>query len=139
VIKISEAMSRALADPCRGTHARGRILIVEDDRALRLIFERALTPDFEVIAVCNGREALDRLGRDDRFALILCDLGMPQMGGAALQGELERRRPELAERMVFLTGGATSEDDRRFLIGRRWLKKPITPSALLSSVHSLVS
>jgi CheY-like chemotaxis protein len=114
-------------------------LVVEDDRALRFIFERALTPDFEVIAVGSGREALELVGQADRFALILCDLGLPGMSGAALHRELERLCPEVAERVVFLTGGATTPDDAHFLAERRWLKKPIMPSALLQSVRSLVS
>ena len=139
LIKISEDTSRPSGGPLGRTSARKRILVVEDDRALRFIFERALTPDFDVVAVASGRQALDLIGPADRFALILCDLGMPEMGGAALQRELERRCPELAERVVFLTGGATTTDDAHFLARRRWLKKPITPSALLDSVRSLVS
>jgi CheY-like chemotaxis protein len=96
-------------------------------------------PDFEVIAVENGREALDLLVHAGPFALVLCDLAMPGMGGVALHRELERSLPAIAERVVFLSGGATTEDDARFLVAHRWLRKPITPSALLTSVRELVS
>ncbi|MBK9035962.1 MAG: hypothetical protein IPL61_32730 [Myxococcales bacterium] len=42
------------------------------------------------------------------FDAIVCDLMMPGRDGVAVHDELTRRRPALATRMVFITGGAVS-------------------------------
>ena len=113
---------------------RPRLLIVEDDRALRIVFERSLATDYDVAVVSNGDDALELLRRGETYALILSDLMMPGMDGMALHAEVERLRPAQAGCMVFLSGGATTDEGVAFLQRHRWLRKPIAPSRLLSAV-----
>lgn len=79
----------------------------------------------------NPRTALERIfeGSDD---VILCDLMMPEMTGMDLYREVQRRRPDLADRMVFMTTGIFVEESRDFLttVPGRWLEKPIRVSEL---------
>ena len=58
-----------------------KILIAEDDRELRGLFERALTKHgYDTAGVTNGKEALDYLERN--YAdLIISDIMMPEMDG----------------------------------------------------------
>jgi CheY-like chemotaxis protein len=46
---------------------------------------------------------------------VLCDLQMPDMSGVELYASVKQQWPELAERFIFITGGAFSAEARRFL------------------------
>ena len=61
------------------------------------------------------------LERDAAFDVVLCDLQMPEMSGMELTPPSASAIPALAERFIFVTGGAFSSDARRFLedVGRR--------------------
>ena len=81
-----------------------RILIVEDDEAIRRPMARFLTwRGAEVLETGDGEEALGRL---DQWPadVILADLRMPRMDGIELYRRLEHARPDLAARMMFLSG-----------------------------------
>jgi CheY-like chemotaxis protein len=97
-------------EPALGTPSpdapRARVLIVDDDHDVALAAARLLRGvDTELAA--SGPAALARLGDDADFDAILCDIVMPGMSGLELRDELRRRHPRLAERLVFMTGGAT--------------------------------
>jgi two-component system cell cycle response regulator CpdR len=72
-----------------------RILLAEDEEALRLLIARALTEDgHQVVAVADGGEALERLSRGSgRFDLLLADIKMPVMDGIALAMAAARDHP----------------------------------------------
>jgi CheY-like chemotaxis protein len=98
-----------------GTRARmARILVVDDEPALGAALRRSLR-DYDVVATVSGREALARLAKGERFDFIFCDLAMPAMGGDELYLQIQGVAPDQAQRMVFITGGATTERARRFL------------------------
>jgi signal transduction histidine kinase/CheY-like chemotaxis protein len=105
---------------------RARILVVDDEPLVGTVLERTLGEEHEVVACGGAREALDRLARGEAFDLVFSDLLMPGLTGMDLHAELTRTHPELARRMVFLTGGACTEASREFLArpGMEWLEKP---------------
>ena len=74
----------------------------------------------------SGEEALRRIEGGERFDLLLTDLMMPTMTGMQLYDRLERIAPELAQRALFLTGGAFSETARLFAerFAERLVEKP---------------
>lgn len=113
-----------------------RVLVVDDEPAIRAAitaFLRSL--GHEVEAVASGREALARTGARD-FDCVLLDLRMPDMSGDSVFAELRASAPELANRVVFVTGDVQSEATRRFLeaSGRPVLTKPF----LLDDLAALV-
>jgi CheY-like chemotaxis protein len=98
-----------------GTRARmARILVVDDEPALGAALRRTLR-DYDVVVTLSGQEALARIVDGERFDFILCDLTMPAMGGDELYREIQRIAPDQALRIVFITGGATTEKARTFL------------------------
>jgi signal transduction histidine kinase/ActR/RegA family two-component response regulator len=119
---------------------RTRIMVIDDEPLLATALSRMLTPEHEVDAFASARQALERLHAGERYALILCDLMMPEMTGMELHATLHREAPELAERMVFLTGGAFTETGRSFLATTHlpWLEKPFEPEALRARVRLLL-
>ena len=62
-----------------------RILIAEDEEALRELCVRALATDgHEVKTACDGGDALDVIARRGQFDLLLTDIRIPIMNGIAL-------------------------------------------------------
>jgi len=94
---------------------RRSVLVVDDELLLARSLKRLLSPEHDVESAGSGREALALLGNGRRFDVILCDLMMPELSGMDLHAELSRSAPELAARMVFLTGGAFTPSAREFL------------------------
>ena len=79
LLRPVEAASEAAADP---RSLRPRLLIVDDDDAIRESLGEALAEDgFEVVLAANGREALDLLRSNPRPSALLLDLMMPVMNG----------------------------------------------------------
>ncbi len=116
---------------------RGRILVVDDEPLICQAVRRTLAREHAVEAVTDPREALRRLRSGEPFDLILCDLMMPQMTGMDLHTEVMKLDPGLAERMVFLTGGAFTPRARDFFdnVHNQRLEKPFDPAQLRALVN----
>ena len=92
------------AQPAVGSLAGLRVLIVEDEEAVRRPMARYLTRRGAAVdEAADGVEGLARL-RAQPAHVILADLRMPRMGGVELYAHLEEERPELAARVLFLSG-----------------------------------
>jgi signal transduction histidine kinase len=119
----------------------GRVLVVDDDEMIRTTLRRVLGKEHDLTLVAHGREALELLVGGNAFDVILCDLMMPQMTGMELHGEISRKLPKMADRMVFLTGGAFTPAARNFLdsVSNQRLEKPFSPQNLRAIVRALVA
>jgi signal transduction histidine kinase len=105
---------------------RRTILVVDDEPEIAAVLAEMLSTDgHEVETAGNGRIALARL-RERTYDLILSDLRMPELDGAGLYRELERERPELLSRLIFLTGDELGGETTEFLqrTGAQALAKP---------------
>lgn len=68
-----------------------RVLVVDDDESLRLLYTSELTDEgYEVEAVSSGKEALDYLDRSKPDVVIL-DIKMDGMDGLAVLDEIMKR------------------------------------------------
>jgi PAS domain S-box-containing protein len=85
---------------------RARVLVVDDEPHVTTALQRALGSEHEISTAHNARDALRMLEQDRRFDVILCDVMMPGMTGMDLYAELGRASPDMAGRVVFMTGGA---------------------------------
>jgi len=119
---------------------RGRVLVVEDEPQIARTLRRLLEREHDVTIATDGRAALDAVRADDAFDVILCDLMMPAMTGMDLHDELARTDPALADRMIFLTGGAFTTRARDFLdaVPNARIDKPFEPAALRALVRSRI-
>jgi DNA-binding NtrC family response regulator len=112
---------------------RGRVLVIDDEPMIGASLRVALAPQHEVLAETVARRALKRLvAGGERFDLILCDLMMPGVNGMDFFEELERAAPEVAARVVFVTGGAFTDRARAFVEKARvrCFEKPFDIEAL---------
>jgi two-component system, cell cycle response regulator CpdR len=87
-----------------------RILLAEDETAVRALVTRALTQDgHDVVATADGSEAYDAFtGATEKFDLLLTDIKMPVMDGIALALAVARDNPELP--IVLMTGYADQRE-----------------------------
>jgi signal transduction histidine kinase len=114
---------------------RGRVLLVDDNADMRGYVFRLLSPHFDVEAVSDGRQALDRaLNRPPD--LILSDIMMPGLDGFAL---LKALRTESSTRTlpVILLSARAGEESRVEGIeagADDYLVKPFTARELLARV-----
>jgi len=105
----------AVEVPPTALPAPSRILIIDDEPLLGQTLLYAFKGRHDVTIATSGRDALTRLDKDSRFDLVLCDLMMPDVNGAAVYAAVKRDHPKLAERFVFMTGGAFTDRAREFL------------------------
>jgi signal transduction histidine kinase len=99
----------------RAARARRRILAIDDEALLLKAYRRMLIGYHDVETTLGAREALRIFGEDREFDVVLCDLQMPDMSGSELYFSVKQRWPDLADRFIFITGGAFSSEARRFL------------------------
>ncbi|MBI2526333.1 MAG: response regulator [Candidatus Rokubacteria bacterium] len=105
-----------------------RVLVVDDEPWIAEILSDMLTDDgHEVDTADQGLLALGmvQLGAYD---LILCDMRMPGLDGPGFYAELERSRPDLLGRILFVTGNRFTPEVEAFLdrTGAPCLPKPFS-------------
>ena len=87
-----------------------RILVAEDDDAIRDLVARSLAEDgHDLTVVADGMAALDALTvHDGHFDLLLTDVKMPIMDGIALALAAGRDHPDMA--IMLMTGFADQRE-----------------------------
>jgi PAS domain S-box-containing protein len=108
-------VENAAVPAIRAAPRRGRILVVDDEPFVLSTVTMILGRDHELVGVGSGAEALAAIEKDDHFDVILCDLMMQKSSGMDVYGQLLKRHPRLARRVVFMTGGAYTPAARSFL------------------------
>jgi CheY-like chemotaxis protein len=142
IVELAEAAPPA-ARPreVRSVSPRGRrrqMLLVDDDRAVLRALTRILEPHYTIHPAETVDEALAvaDLRRPD---VLVADVVMPDGGGPAMYRALRAQHPELASRVIFITGGAAKEPVRDFLSSQPQpvLEKPIDLDVLARIVERL--
>ena len=101
------SVEAAAATP--GPEGSGARLLVVDDEPdlLAMLAARLGAAGYRVVTAPGGRAALAELDRRP-FDAVITDIRMPDMGGAALIGAILARHPDLAGRVLAMTGDALS-------------------------------
>jgi two-component system NtrC family sensor kinase len=116
-----------------------RVLLLEDDPAFKEIMESFLQESgYEVAAVHNGVEGVHQVLAND-FEIILCDMMMPTLPGDMFFRAVERMRPHLCERFIFMTGHSGNPKVNDFISTVRGivLTKPFRVDDLLEMIAFL--
>lgn len=118
-----------------------RILIVEDEEAVRAFSARALSATgYEVFEAGSGDEALEVLDDiNNEIDLIISDVVMPIMDGPTLLTHVRERMPDL--KFIFVSGYA-EENVRQDLADNRsveFLPKPYTLDQINTKVKDVLS
>ena len=118
---------------------RRRLLLVDDERPVLEALQRVLGAHFEVRTSGGVESATELLRGGEAFDLVLCDVMMPGGGGAELYRRMPLIRKSLAQRIIFLTGGATTAESLAFLERQPQpvLEKPLDVAALVWTAERL--
>src|SRR5262245_24278779 len=103
-----------------------RILVVEDDPDQTLVLRDFLESYFYNITIfSNGVDAVKAIMESD-YEAILCDVVMPKMAGDMFYYAVQRVKPALCERFIFITGHQENLRVKEFLnrVGGLVLMKP---------------
>ena len=125
--------------PSAAVTKTSKILIIEDDRAVRETTVRLLSrAGFHVAAAEDRRGALAALLAPERIDLVVTDVIMPELSGPELVRILRQERPDLAALYVSGYAGEAlhehglSQDDA-------FLQKPYMPGVLISRIRELLA
>ena len=124
------------AVPDKAMPLHGTVLLVEDDRAVRLVVARALTGHgLTVLTAVDAMSGLGLIERErTRIDLLISDVVMPGMDGVAL---VDAARREISDLPAILMSGYAEPPQRRALDGTgvRFLAKPFAISDLVAAVR----
>jgi signal transduction histidine kinase/ActR/RegA family two-component response regulator len=115
-----------------------RILLIDDESATVEVLARILkSQGYQADAVTDGEAAMLRLA-GTRYDLVLCDIRMPGLSGPEVYRRLEACDPEMARRVIFITGDTMSAGTRRFLkeSGTSYLSKPFDLDEFVAKVRA---
>jgi PAS domain S-box-containing protein len=133
----SPAKSRELNSKSKPKPATARrILILDDqDTIAELLGEMIRLIGHEPFAENDPQRALERLEEED-FDIILSDYRMPNMNGQEFYHAATALKPELTDRIIFLTGDLMNEDTANFLesSGVPYLRKPFHLDKIESAI-----
>ena len=118
---------------------RGRILLVDDDRAFRVSTAALLRHEgFDIVEAGDGQEAMDAMEAGE-FALVILDMRMPGIDGIDLV-EVLRTRGEHTPILMISGHGTVDAAVRALHVGADdFLTKPVEPDVLLERAGRLVS
>ena len=105
--------------------AREKILIVEDEPAVRIMLAEALKDcGYNCVAACDGVEAFEAIQRD-KFDLVLSDILMPREDGRSLLRKVKEKYPDLPVLVLSAVDDAQSAIEMLTGGAENYLLKPI--------------
>jgi len=137
-----EQPAEPVAAPAVSASAHGhgeRILLVEDEDAVREFATRALREGGYTVYEANGADQAMAVFDDERgdFSVVFSDVVLPDRSGIGLVGDLLAKKPEL---QVLLASGYTDQKSQWLVIrekGFRFLQKPYSLPDLLSALREV--
>jgi two-component system, NtrC family, sensor kinase len=116
-----------------------RILIVDDeDSILYMLAETLKAEGFDVISTVDGQKALEYIDAEE-FDMVVTDVKMPGVSGIHLYWYIEKKKPLLIDKVVFITGDIIDSTTRSFLksVDNPYLTKPFDMKKFITVIHSV--
>jgi CheY-like chemotaxis protein len=146
---IDNGVSEQVTAPVTKKSSNAPVLYVDDDGFARdstaRILKRLVCKDRAIEVCASAREAIQKILEGLEPAIILSDVDMVSMSGSAFYKWLGENRPDLAEKIIFLSGGAYKPDMHIFIdideMRRkgRFVDKPFECKDLSAAVDRILS
>lgn len=142
-LPVGKAVESGVETPSREPAPAGRratVLVVDDEASLRsLLIEVFGVLGHQVETAATGQEAITKL-EQQAYDLITLDLRLPDISGQDIWRWILKRNPDLAPRVVFMTGDTMSAETQEFLqgTGRPVLTKPLTMEGIHRAVDEIL-
>jgi CheY-like chemotaxis protein len=120
-------------------NAMRKVLVVDDDPVVSRSFDRVLSrKGYIVVSAENGLEALSKVTHDE-YDAVFTDIKMPGMDGIEVAQQMRARRPWTP--VVIITGYGSAEHEARAEAAgvRSFLRKPLSPDMIESSLDAAMS
>ena len=135
--------TRAQASPRLPALRRGRVLVVDDEEPVAAVLKDMLEELQQDVTVARAVDiALRHLVTDgNAFDVVTLDLRMPDGSGQAFYTMLEKQLPDVARRVIFVTGDSADAETQQFLTTsqRPVLTKPLRLQALAEALAAHLS
>jgi DNA-binding response OmpR family regulator len=136
-VKTEPTVPPNVPGPPAKTGPPKHILMLEDETALT----DELKPFFayngyNLVAVTNGVDGLRQIIARD-FSAIICDMMMPNLPGDMFYRAVERTKPQLCKRFIFITGFKGNRDIEEFIrkVNGVMLWKPFETHELMDAIQ----
>jgi signal transduction histidine kinase/ActR/RegA family two-component response regulator len=139
-VATTEPLETVDAGVTLGPWAGARVLVLEDEPTVaRLIADVLEDEGLRVDVLLDPREALDRISKRE-YALIICDMKMPELDGEHFYQELVRTKNPIRDRFLFVTGDVLAAHTRNFLQRNRvpHVAKPFRVEELTEKVRGVL-
>ncbi len=114
-----------------------RILIVEDEKAIRNVLRNILSDEdktFELDEAENGKQAIDMVA-DKEYDLVLCDIKMPGVDGIEVLENIREKHPDTSVIMISGHGDLDTAVDCMRKGAYDYISKPPDLNRLLTTVR----
>jgi CheY-like chemotaxis protein len=126
-------------DKEKAMNASRRVLVVDDDPAVRKSFDRVLSgKGYAVITAENGEEALRKLN-EEKYDLVYTDIRMPGISGLEVAEQIKARKPWTP--VVIITGYGTDAAEARAKAAgvASFVHKPLSPEMIEGSARDALA
>jgi PAS domain S-box-containing protein len=120
-------------------HGVARILVVEDDAAVRTVVRAMLTTAGYAVTTAENAEGAQRAARANRFELVISDVVLNDSSGPIVVAQLREQLPGI--KVLFVSGHAEGLIAQRGMLrpGTHFLPKPFTQQDLLAKVEQILT
>jgi signal transduction histidine kinase len=136
--RLAGSVGTKLAAKVPRAKANEKILVAEDDAAVRAVALRILRRADYVVTTVESGEAAVELARREEFALVILDVVTPGKSCREVVFEIRKERPSLP---IVVASGYAPGDNLAELIrdtGVEFLRKPFDPDGLLRTVRRVL-
>ena len=142
VVRLPRAAARAAAAEVAPPAAPDEVpfslnvLVIDDEPDIAAMVAEMLRQDGHVAEIASDARAALRIVERADVDLIVSDLRMSDLDGPGLHRAIREKRPDLADRILFITGDVLAADIDQFLAetGAAVVEKPIDPVAFRRAV-----
>jgi len=139
--RVEEALTAAAPpQPPPATAGSGTILLVEDERLVRVLARKVLEQaGYRVLVAEGGAQALELArGHNGVIDLLVTDVVMPEMSGREVMRRLLQERP--AVRVLYMSGYSDEAVAQHGVldVGTSFIAKPFTPTTLAAKVREVL-
>ncbi|AKG52761.1 sensory box sensor histidine kinase-response regulator [Dehalogenimonas sp. WBC-2] len=117
------------------------VLVIDDESHVRSLIRAILSKHGYAVEECDLPEkALEKL-KTNKYTIVFMDIRMPGMSGMELYEKISRRWPEMAGRVVFVTGDTSDRLTREYLASHKLshIAKPFDRRALEEKVSNILA
>jgi DNA-binding NtrC family response regulator len=121
------------------SHSLPQLLVIDDEKPIRNVLARLLADDWTVHGVADGQQAREAV-ETCRFDAVICDLRLIGESGLEVAEACVAVDPHYAGRILFLSGGEPSREERTRVQALHGLfgRKPIDADSLGLRLRTMI-